>query len=143
MESNADGVSMGNIGKYEIRLSWREKVKIEVDTARVAPVSSKSPPPKPPSTYSSDKPVGGGADQEKENRMMSRLKRERRKGMDSKGKDDPEGKESKGDSRGWKALAKKKKEDRDATSCRYSSKTVSEENWGPADRRRAHSYRQR
>ena len=36
-----------------------------MDTARVAPVSSKPPPPKPPSTYSSDKPAEKGAVGEK------------------------------------------------------------------------------
>ena len=35
-----------------------KKVKIEVDTARVAPVSAKPPTPDPPPTYSSDRAVG-------------------------------------------------------------------------------------
>ena len=43
-----------------------KKAKLEVDTARVAPVSAK-PPPKPPSAFSSDKVVvGKGAEKGKE-----------------------------------------------------------------------------
>ena len=98
---------MGNIGKYEIRLSWRENVKIEADTARSAPVSSKPPPPKPPNTYSSDKPVGKGAEEGKgETGGSTDSRGSGRKGKDSKGKDDSEGKEAKGGYRRGKVLAK-------------------------------------
>ena len=69
---------MEDIAKYEIRVSWSEKAKIEADTTRRAPVSSKPPPPKPPITYSSDKPVGKGAEKrERMGRWKFRLKRER------------------------------------------------------------------
>ena len=65
MGSNADSGQVGNIGKYEIRLSWREKAKIEDDITGRAPVTSKPPPPKQPIALSSDNPAGKGAEKGK------------------------------------------------------------------------------
>ena len=55
VDRNADGCKVGNFGKFGISYHGEEKANLEVDTARVAPVSAKPPPPKPPSTLSSDK----------------------------------------------------------------------------------------
>ena len=96
-----------------------EKVKIEADTTRVEPVSSKPPPPKPPSTYSRDKPVGKGAEREKAQPEETQTQ----KGAAAKGMIQNE-KKPKGDARGRMALPKVGEEDRDASSSRYSWKTA-------------------
>ena len=58
---NAESIKAGNFGELEISYHGAKKVKLAVDTAKVAPVSAKSPPPAPPSTYSSDRLVGKGS----------------------------------------------------------------------------------
>ena len=129
------------LGNLKFAYHGEKKVEIEVDTPRVAPVSAKPTPPKPPPPFSSDQVVGKGAVKGKgKTGGSSDPKGSARKGQDSKGKDDSEGKDGKEDSKWGKTLAEVEKEDRDATARHYSAKTAREENWGPAHRRRAHSY---
>ena len=107
-------------------------------------MSSKPPPPKPPITFSGDKPVGEAAGIGKgKTGGSSDSKGSDGEGNDSKGNDDSEGKEAKGDYIGWKTLPEMEEEDRDATSSRYSPKTAREENLGPVGRRKGYSYHQR
>ena len=121
-----------------------KKAKLEEDVSRGAPATSKPPPPKPPSTLSSDKPSDKGAGKGKwKTGRSSDSKESERKGKDSKGKDDSKGKGGEWDSKGWKTLAKVEEEDCDDAASHYSSKTARDENWGPVNQRREHSYRRR
>ena len=71
------------ISKFAYR--GEKKVKLEVDTERVAPSSAKPPPPEPPPTYSRDRAVGKGSG--------------KGKGKDSRWKGN-RGQECKGESKG-------------------------------------------
>ena len=63
MESNAEGDRVGGFGDLEISYHGEKKVKLDVDTPRLGPVSAKPPPPEaPPSKYSSDRVVGKGSE---------------------------------------------------------------------------------
>ena len=75
------------MGNLKFAYHGEKKVKLEVDTTRVAPVRAK-PPPKPPSAFSIDKVVGKGAEKGRKERMEFRLKRGRwaqRQGAQRKG----------------------------------------------------------
>ena len=122
-----------------------KKVKIEAVATRRAPASSKPPPPKPPITFTSDKTVGKGKGK---TGRSSDSKGGGGKGRIPKEKMIPEEKRTPGEKKPkeipeGETLPKVEEEDRDDASIHYSPKTAREGNWGPANRRKEHSYRQR
>ena len=73
----------GTLANLKFAYRGEKKVKLEVVTARVAP-SSANPPPKPPSTFSSDNVEAKGAEKGKEVQTQKGVSA---KQMISKGKD--------------------------------------------------------
>ena len=92
-----------------------KKVKLEVGTKRVAPVSAKPPPPAPPYAYSSDRVVGKGP--------------EKGKWEGSKGKG-PKGKGGKGEPNGGQTLTKVEEENHEDDASHYSPSTEREKKDG-------------
>ena len=95
-EAVSTATKWGTLENMKFAYHGSTNVKIEEGITCRAPVTSKPPPPKPPITFSSDKPVGKGAEKGKEIPVGVQT----RKGVSAKesipkGKDNSEGKEAK------------------------------------------------